>query len=75
MVTIDKWGSVVLSDDRLQEIEAAYSLGGGDPEGPTINSICSDTKNSNCINDFKCTGSKNSTCTNEVVCAIQADEV
>lgn len=74
MVTIDKWGSVVLSDDRLREIEAAYAMGGGDPEGPKTNTICPDTINSNCINDFKCTGSKNSTCTNEVTCAIEIGE-
>lgn len=64
MVTIDKWGSVVLSDERLQEIEADYLLGGGDPPPPTTNTVCPNSTNSNCINDFKCNGSKNSTCSN-----------
>lgn len=74
MLTIDDRGAVVLTDERLLAIEGAYLTGGGDPEGPKRNSICSGTTNSNCINDFKCTNSTNSTCTNEVTCAIEVPE-
>ena len=66
LIAIDESGKIILTDERLIELEATHMMAGNDGPPPLVkNPSCGGQTNPNCDN-FRCAGSSNTTCHNDI---------